>query len=287
MPTISFIKNILPEDSTFKIVYIDIVHDCNMECSNCYLPNRDYPDVPAESVYNFIDKFTVRTEFRLIGGEPTLHDNILDIIEYISTHIMRHRVTLVTNGLKLASNKFTQQLKAAGLKTVYLSLNGFDEDDVYEKMDNLRCAKLKVAALSNCIENGINLSAGCIIVKKYNEHIIDKMRLYFHEHRKRISFEFRNIGDIGRNMIDEVENYTFTELKDLIKSKFDLSDDDLIENDEYGVFYHKDLYKVRVTNWEKLPTGFNSQTNRARGRMTEDFRVAPFFEHIKENEGFY
>ncbi len=38
-------KEIKPEDSKYRIVYLDIVHRCNMECANCYLPNRDFADL--------------------------------------------------------------------------------------------------------------------------------------------------------------------------------------------------------------------------------------------------
>ena len=51
------IQEILPENSTYKAVYCDIVHRCNMECANCYLPNRDLPDLHTEKVIEFISRF--------------------------------------------------------------------------------------------------------------------------------------------------------------------------------------------------------------------------------------
>ena len=56
-----------PEDSKFKAVYCDIVHRCNMECANCYLPFREYADLDTDKVINFIKRFKVKTEFRFIG----------------------------------------------------------------------------------------------------------------------------------------------------------------------------------------------------------------------------
>ena len=32
---------------------------------------------------------------------------------------------------------------------------------------------------------------------------------------------------------------------------------------------------------------FDDKTNSIRGRLTQDYKVAPFLEHIKENEGGY
>ena len=49
-----------PEDSKFKAVYCDIVHRCNMECANCYLPFRHYPDLNTDKVIDFIRRFKVK-----------------------------------------------------------------------------------------------------------------------------------------------------------------------------------------------------------------------------------
>ena len=48
-----------PENSPFKNIYCDIVHRCNMECANCYLPFRHYPDLPKEKVIDFISRFKI------------------------------------------------------------------------------------------------------------------------------------------------------------------------------------------------------------------------------------
>lgn len=280
---------IYPEKNKFKIIYIDLVHACNMECNNCYLPNRDFPDTDVEKLKNFIDSFTTKTSFRLIGGEPTLHKNILEIVKHISTHQLNHNLILVTNGLKLASKQFTKSLKKNGLVGVYISMNGFDEDSIYIKLDNMPCAKLKMKALENVLNENMYVAVGCIIVKNVNEHVIDRMIEYFSTIKKIIHFEFRNIGDVGRNMVDseKSENYSYSELLTLIRKKFQLSEKHLIEDDVYSQFYSKKNFRIRVNDWETLPSGFNNKTNEIRGRMTEDFKVAPFLEHIIENEGKY
>ena len=35
---------LLPEKNTFSNIVVDLTHRCNMECANCYIPNRDIPD---------------------------------------------------------------------------------------------------------------------------------------------------------------------------------------------------------------------------------------------------
>ena len=95
-----------PENSPFKNIYCDIVHRCNMECANCYLPFRHYPDLPKEKVIDFIKRFTKPTEFRFIGGEPTLHKHLPEIIKVASD--LGHRPTIATNGLRTANKKYLE-----------------------------------------------------------------------------------------------------------------------------------------------------------------------------------
>ncbi len=286
---VTFVKEISPAQSKYKIVYLDIVHKCNMECANCYLPNRDYEDVDFEKLCEFIDQFPERTEFRLIGGEPTLHKDIFKIIEHITTHPLKHRVGLITNGLKLASKKFVNNLNKAGVKHVYISLNGFDDDDIYEKLDNMRCAKLKTKALKNLIDSKILTNVGFIVVKGVNEHLLERMRDFFLNNKIKSSFEFRNIGPIGRNMLEDQgsDNYSPEELKDLIFKVFDLTDKNIVNDDGYSLFCKNKNFLIRLNYWSNITKGFPGETNSLRGRMTENFKVAPFLEHIVENEWQY
>ncbi len=260
-----------------------------MECANCYLPNRDYEDVDFEKLCEFIDQFPERTEFRLIGGEPTLHKDIFKIIEHITTHPLKHRVGLITNGLKLASKKFVNYLNKAGVKHVYISLNGFDDDDIYEKLDNMRCAKLKTKALKNLIDSKILTNVGFIVVKGVNEHLLERMRDFFLNNKIKSSFEFRNIGPIGRNMLEDQgsDNYSPEELKDLIFKVFDLTDKNIVNDDGYSLFCKNKNFLIRLNYWSNITKGFPGETNSLRGRMTENFKVAPFLEHIVENEWQY
>lgn len=285
---INFTKEIQPEQSEYQYVYVDLVHRCNMECNNCYLPNRDFPDVDYTELINFISKFQKRTEFRLIGGEPTLYDKIFDVIKFITDHPLRHRVTLVTNGLKLASVNFVQKLKDAGLSRVYISMNGFDEDNIYKKLDDMHCAKLKMKGLENCIKTKINFTIGFIVVKGVNEHLIDKMISYFKDRNLRCFFEFRNIGEIGRNMIsDNQSNYTYPELIALLAKKFNFDTLKFAIDDDYSKVYTVDKFMLRINDWGMFSQGMYERANKLRGRMTENFKVASFFEHLQANEGQY
>ena len=43
----------------------------------------------------------------------------------------------------------------------------------------------------------------------------------------------------------------------------------------------------KLTDWQAGAEGLVDPGSRRRGRITEDFRIAPFFDHVKANEGGY
>jgi molybdenum cofactor biosynthesis enzyme MoaA len=294
-------REIIPEKSDYKIVYVDLVHRCNMECANCYLPNRNFSDIDTDRLLNTISRFRKRTEFRLIGGEPTLHKDLPFIIKKITDMELKHRVVLVTNGLRLANPHYTKKLADNGLKTVYLSLNGADDDEVYAIMDEMRCAKKKINAFENCVRNKIKMAIGCIIAKGINEHVPIRLKEMIQKYNYPVSLEFRNVGQIGRYSLNKDQNYSREEIL-LMLSKifgFDPESDtwkqSLIENDSYSCYFALEPAKarlckttgIRVTDWSKMDQGYPAQDNLKRGRLTQNFSIAPFFEHLKENENGY
>ena len=43
----------------------------------------------------------------------------------------------------------------------------------------------------------------------------------------------------------------------------------------------------KLTDWQASAEGLVDPGSQRRGRITEDFRIAPFFDHVKANEGGY
>lgn len=294
-----FLTEVAPEKSRYKIVYVDLSHRCNMECANCYLPNREFPDINTERLLETIGRFKVRTEFRFIGGEPTLHKDLFRIIETVVNMPLKHRVTLVTNGLRLSRLNYVKSLKDAGLTTVYLSLNGADDDIVYKITDGIECADKKIAALRNIAKVGLKLAIGCIIVRNINEHVPLRIKELLEELGIYASIEFRNIGDVGRSM--DAENYSFADILSIVAEAFDVDItsrhwwESLIDNDAYSMYFPVDPSKaktlqtnsIRISAWDHMHLGFTEETNRRRGRLTQNFKVAQYFEHLKQNSGGY
>ncbi len=279
-----------PEQSTFYTVAVDVTHRCNMECANCYSPLRDIPDIEIQELKEFFSRLGRRTELRLTGGEPTLRKDLPEIISSIVEN--GHRAALMTNGLKLADREYCEQLKSAGLKFVCLSLNGADDDDVYEVLDNRRCAKLKMSALQNIIDLGFFVNINCILIKGLNEHVPEKLAQVLKANKVHGTLRFRNIGKMGRYM--NRENMSFNDMVNLLSNAFDKTPEYIKSYNQVNGYeeIHNVLFPldekrrlsttwIKITDWRPSEDAIPDPGSIRRGRMTKNFKVAPFFEHSK------
>lgn len=297
-----------PEDNHFSDVVIDITHRCNMNCKNCYIPNREIPDMDIDKMIDAVSRFPKRTMIRIIGAEPTMRSDLPEIITRIKQ--TRNRCTLLTNGLRLSLDSYVKTLKTAGLTHCYLSMNGADNDDWYEEIDELRCASKKMKALENLVNNRFIIDTGTIVVKGVNDEVIERMlHVYEKTGVKNVMCRIKNIGDIGRSMSDG-GNYTQAELITLLSQQTGMSEDyiyswknrpiyenDHVEADSFmvpldpkseGKMVHKSGIWFKIANWNSQDSNTVPLANSLRrGRLTEDFKVAPFFEHVKLNEFEY
>lgn len=294
-----------PEDNTFKTIMADVTHKCHMECANCYIPNRDIPDMDADDLMLFLSRLPSRTDIRLIGAESTTRKDLPDLIRGVRK--MGHRPSILTHGLKLANRKYTQTLHDAGLRALGLSMNGGGDDEVYKIMDNMPCAKRKTQALNNCMDVGLIPHVNCIIAKGVNEHMIgDLPKLVTQtalDNNKRFSsakypvmVRFKNIGSIGRY----IDNSTLpmSELAQLCEDQLGVDKDYIMSQnmvdgyDEctsaiFEVETEAGQLKIKLTDWKVDEYGVPDPHSKRRGRITRDWTIAPFFEHVKQNEGGY
>lgn len=308
-----------PSENHFSDVMVDVTHRCNMTCKNCYVPNREIPDMDADKLIETIQQFPKRTMIRIVGAEPTMRRDLPELISRIRN--TGHRATLLTNGLRLADFDYVKSLKDSGLNHVYLSLNGVDNDDWYEAIDELRCANKKLMALENLAKAKFIIDTGTIIVKGVNDDAPSKLLdLYKRKGIKHALCRIKNVGKLGRSMFDEDAgehkltvntNYTMDGLIKLVADQTGLSVDyieswrnrPIYENKDAeessfmfpldpsseGKLLHKSGIWFKIADWNTFTNadGVPLPNSKRRGRLTEDFNVAPMSEHVKLNEGYY
>ena len=284
---------IQPENNIFDVLIADITHRCNMSCENCYIPNRDIPDMDVNKLYAFLEKLPKRTYIRLIGAEPTIREDLPDIIRNVKK--LGHKVSLTTNGLKLGRRKYVKKLKDSGLRLSLISMNGANNDDIYKILDNGKYANLKVRALRNCMLENMIVNTGTIIAKNINECTIeDQVNLFFNimektNYKPKVKpiLRFKSVGQLGRSMSKD-STYAIEDLVNIFKNKFDIKkSNNQIKNCGTSILYEYKNVLIRFIDWQVDEDGLVDSENEYRGRITKDWKCAPFFEDVKLNEYGY
>ena len=259
---------------------VDVTHRCNMACRNCYLPNRDLPDLDTDWLVRILERLPRRTMIRLVGAEPTVRDDLPDIIHRVRA--AGHTPILLSNGLKLRRRSYVRELKAAGLGSVYLSMNGGLDDDLYLAIDGMRCAAAKTEALAHLVAEKMYVSIGMILVRGVNEDQPGALLRHVAGRREVRELHLRSVGPIGRYI--DLEPLTLADLVRVFCACSGATPASIERHRRDGKSYidftHGAGLRVQLTQWPDLGSS-------SRGRLAPDGTIQPFFEHVMANEGGY
>ncbi|MFH1850423.1 MAG: radical SAM protein [archaeon] len=98
---------------------------CNLDCPICHVSaNREYSEPSVQQITGQL-KDLRNCKIGLFGGEPTLRDDLAEVIRAVlkSGNIP----ALHTNGIRLADHGYLKSLKRAGLVEVHLQFDGFSD----------------------------------------------------------------------------------------------------------------------------------------------------------------
>ena len=134
------------------ILFMDVTNHCNMDCPICGFSLRgmgfDFnpPMAYFEKVIAAVAEMRPRPLLNLFGGEPTVRNDMFEIIELGRKHGVDTQIT--TNGLRLADEDYCKRLceLRIGLR---LSFDG-PHREIYEKLrNNSRAFDKKMQAMAN------------------------------------------------------------------------------------------------------------------------------------------
>ncbi|MDR3561569.1 MAG: radical SAM protein [Negativicutes bacterium] len=141
-------------------VLLEVTQRCNLACPICFAESRGGENEPAmkriEEWYCMLLESGGPYNIQLSGGEPTLRDDLPDIIA-LGRSLGFAFIQLNTNGLRLANDgQYVRRLKEAGLGCVFLQFDG-TSDVVYEKIRGKALLEVKKAAIAACAEQQIGV----------------------------------------------------------------------------------------------------------------------------------
>jgi uncharacterized radical SAM superfamily Fe-S cluster-containing enzyme len=157
---------------------IDLTNRCNLRCPICFANAAESGyvyDLSFEQVRNIVKNLRSNSPvpspaLQLSGGEPTLRDDLPDILRMARDEGFVH-IEVNTNGVRFANDiDFFKKNCDAGLDTIYLQFDGLS-NDVYEKTRGLPLLDTKFKVIENARKIGFgSIVLVVTLVKGVNDH---------------------------------------------------------------------------------------------------------------------
>ena len=171
-------------------VAIDVTNLCNQRCPIClayvdamgfsYKPPLEY----FEKIFREFEDRDPKPNICFFGGEPTVHDDFLEIVRMAKSH--GFQVQLFTNGLKLADMNYCKELCQLGVQ-VNFGLDG-TKPEIYKTLRGDNSLAVKKRAFENVIKCGVNkLAIISTVASGVNDSNMAELMEFVHNYREHVS----------------------------------------------------------------------------------------------------
>lgn len=185
-----------------SIVFVDVTNRCNMNCPICIATIKDMgfdfnpPVAYFDKLFAEVARLEPKPVLLFFGGEPTVRNDLLEIITTAKKHDLKPHV--VTNGVRLANEQYCRKLCEARVPFRF----AFDgrNPEIYERLRRNRSAyEMKMRALANLSKYSRRKHTIMATVGRgFNDQYVGDLLQFCHENRDLIS-------DVG--MIPLTENW--------------------------------------------------------------------------------
>lgn len=145
---------------------IALTYQCNNECTHCYnARSRNFASLSENDWYKVIDKVWELSIPHIVftGGEPTLCEYLPDLIQYAENKGIITGIN--TNGRKFADDRFLNQLIAAGLDHIQITLES-SNPQIHDQMVNYSGAwEETVSGIKNVIQKEVYMMTNTTMLK--------------------------------------------------------------------------------------------------------------------------
>ncbi len=197
---------------------IDVTNRCNLKCPVCFA-NAAVSKTLYEPTYEEIrtmlrnlrsNRPVPTPAIQYAGGEPTVRKDLVDLVKLAKEEGFSH-TQIATNGVRLARlPSLVQELKDAGLNTVYLQFDGVTEEP-YLKIREKDLLSIKLKAIENCRKAGLGIVLVPTLLKGINDDQIGDILRFAADNIDIIrGVNFQPVSFAGRTPADEVESQRVT-----------------------------------------------------------------------------
>ena len=237
-------------------VTLQITNRCNMKCLHCFASaGRGYCyDTDYNVIKDIVDELSKLNicEVKISGGEPFIHKDIINILEYI--RYKKIRLSINTNATLLTENDINKmkQIPVEGLITV--SIDG-SNSIIYDSIRGAGMFQKMTNNINLLVNNGFRVRGFCVVTKYNYKDIKDIVS--FCKNKKIFSINF-NILQITSSVKDNKNQLKLSKIehKEVIK--------EVLNNYKvYGDFIQGSyLYWAKLfNNMEKTNQNINNLCN--------------------------
>lgn len=158
-------------------VTIETTSCCNLKCKGCYRTLNEYPaknkNMSLEDFKNYINQLPKTFTLVLHGlGEPTLHPDISEIVEYASKSKKFNNILFTTNALAKKPEIY-EELFSKGLTSIIISVDSLDPIEVKKlrPFTDIKLLAQNIQYLIRKFPNKINFS---MVISRTNFNTFQK-----------------------------------------------------------------------------------------------------------------
>jgi len=173
-----------------NIVFVDVTNRCNLNCPICInnTPSMGFLFEPPLEYFDHIFRHFAACDpvpsIQLFGGEPTVREDLFDIIRLARSYGLPTRV--VTNGLRLADPAYCRRLIETKA-TILIAYDGANPATYRVLRHSEKALELKQRALDNIQAiGGAKVTLMCLAAKGFNDAELPQLFEFCHERRDTI-----------------------------------------------------------------------------------------------------
>jgi cyclic pyranopterin phosphate synthase len=209
---------------------LSVTDRCDLRCSYCmpeamtFLPRKDV--LSLEELHKLALAFIDRgvSKIRLTGGEPLVRRDVIELVHAIGRKLGDglEELTLTTNGTQL--EKFAEDLFAAGVRRINVSLDTMDGTlfTHLSRRDRLNHVLRGIVAAKDA---GLKVKLNTVALKGLNEEEIPFLVEWAHAHGHDITLiEVMPLGEVEGERVDHY--LPLTAVKDALDARWTLTPSD-------------------------------------------------------------
>ena len=203
-----------------KQIYFYLTAGCNLRCRHCWIAPkyqteaRSYPTLDLELFRSIIQQARPLglTDVKLTGGEPLLHPQIQEMLEFIRTEDLG--LTVETNGV-LCTHGLAAKMAACKNSFVSVSLDGTDAE-THEWVRGVQgCFDAALGGIRNLVQAGLSPQLIMTIMRKNKDQMEALVRLAESLGAGSVKFNLVQPTARGQRLHESGETLTIEELVDL------------------------------------------------------------------------